>query len=90
MAISTTNFSRETFIRVTAVRRQPCSCGCGTWIAKGQEVYARPQQQRGRGDNRIIDLEEHYQRWLEHTAHKYAMAAAANDRKFREYLGGAK
>ena len=81
------DFSKQTFREVSAPRLQRCSCGCGQFIAKGQEVYARTQTERGRGENRIIDLDEHYRAWLEHAAHQYAMAQAAKDQAFKEYLG---
>lgn len=82
------DFSRNSFRPVDAPRIQRCSCGCGQTIAEGQRVFARPQTERGRGENRIIDLDDHYRAWLEHTAHRYAQAQAMGDRRFKEYLNG--
>lgn len=81
------DFSKQTFRLVSAPRLQRCSCGCGQFLAKGQQVYARPQTGRGQGENRIIDLGEHYRAWLDKTAHQYALAQAMKDPKFKEYLG---
>ena len=82
------DFSRATFSLVSATRDQPCACKCGQKIKKGQMVYARAQVGRGSGTTRIIDLDDHYRSWLEHTAHQYAAAQAATDPAFRAYLGG--
>lgn len=82
------NFSRETFKLARAPRTQKCSCGCGQTIVKTQLVHVRAQEGRGHGENRLIDLEEHYRAWLDQEARKYAANRAAQDRRFAEYLGG--
>jgi hypothetical protein len=84
------DFGRASFSKVPAPRKQPCACGCGQWIDKGQEIFSRTLMKRGKpaGQTRIIDLEDHYERWFEDVAHKYATKAADKIPGLRQYLEG--
>lgn len=79
-------------VRKEAFQLQPspgnrrCSCGCDAQLTRGMMIYARPSQGRSGGITRIVDLEEHYQRWVEDVAHQAAAARAATDPAFRNYL----
>lgn len=84
------DLSRQTFRVVAAPRYQKCSCGCGQNIQKGEMVFARPSLLglRRTGENRIIDLEDHYHAWVESVVHQLATAKASKDSEFSRYLGG--
>lgn len=87
--VSQTDFTRSSFIQITAPRKQRCACGCGEWIQKDQIVFARMMVAKGKpaGQTRIIDLDDHYERWISNTASTYARKASAKNPRMKQYLG---
>jgi hypothetical protein len=85
-----TDVTRASFRNEPAVRDQVCACECGNYINKGQMIWARNFIKRDGsfgGTTRIIDLDEHYERWFEKVSRTYARAAAKRNPKFKKYLG---
>lgn len=67
------DYSRGSFVPVKAPCDQACACGCGNYIRRGSDCFARPYVERGRqrGFTRIINM-DHYDDWFELVAHEYA------------------
>lgn len=88
--VNAMSYGRESFSRSIAPQTQYCSCDCRQRIQKGQEVFSRPFVPRSgkiTGQTRLIDLEDHFDRWFEKVAHLHARKVAAKNKRVARMLG---
>ena len=83
------DYSRKSFVEITAPRDQACACNCGERIHRGQVCFARPFIERGkqRGFTRIINL-DHYDDWFESVAHEYSKTIMKRKPETKIYFRG--
>lgn len=82
------DYSRASFTEAKAPHDQQCSCQCGQDIKRGSVCLARPFVYRNKvtGHTRIISL-EHYDDWLENTAHEYTKTIVDRHPELAGYYG---